>query len=113
MRAVLVVVLGLAFAFVTVAQAQDKGKGDKDKDVTLTGTITCAKCDLKKEDSCMTVIVVKDKDGGKDVVYYLDKKSHAGNHKEICRTPKEGTVKGKVSEKDGKKVITASKVEFK
>src|SRR4029077_4866661 len=61
MRAALMVVLGFAFVLVTAARAQEEKKG---KEVTLKGTITCAKCDLAKEDSCMTVIVVKEK--GKD-----------------------------------------------
>src|SRR5436853_142860 len=110
MRTALLAVLGLALAFVTVAQAQDK---EKKKEVTLKGTITCAKCDLGKEDKCTTVIVVKDKEKGEDVIYYLDKKSGQANHKEICRKAKEGTVKGTVTEKDGKKTITARVVEFK
>src|SRR5262249_41367354 len=76
-------VLGLALALVVGVQAQD------DKEVTLKGTITCAKCDLKKESSCMTVIKVKE--GDKDVVYYFDKDSHKKNHKQICQEAKEGS----------------------
>jgi RecG-like helicase len=106
MRTALLLVLGLALALVTGVRAAD----EKGKEVTLKGTITCAKCDLKKENSCMTVIVVKK--NGEDVVYYLDRKAHKANHKQICQTPKEGTVKGTVSEKDGKKIITAKKVTF-
>lgn len=109
MRAALIVILGFAFVLVTTAQAQEKKK--KGKEVTLEGTITCAKCDLGKEDSCMTVIVVKEK--GKDVVYYFDKKTHKAQHGQICKTPKKGTVTGVVSDMDDKKIITASKVEFK
>jgi len=91
------------FAFVSGVNAADEK--------TLTGKITCAKCDLKKEKSCMTVIVVKD--GDKDTVYYFDTDSSKKHHKEICTEAKEGTVKGEVSEKDGKKVIKVSKVDFK
>jgi hypothetical protein len=78
---------------------------------TLKGTITCAKCDLKQQKTCATVITVKE--GGKDVVYFLDAKSGKANHKAICMEGKPGTVTGEVSEKDGKKLITASKVEIK
>ncbi|HEY1379732.1 MAG TPA: DUF6370 family protein [Gemmataceae bacterium] len=99
------VALALA-ALVATAQARPD-KNEK----TLTGTITCAKCDLGVEKKCATVIKVNE--GGKDVVYYFDQKGDKDNHKKICQTPKEGTVTGTVSEKDGKKIVTVSKVEFK
>jgi hypothetical protein len=83
--------------------------GEK-KEVTLKGTITCAKCDLNVEKTCMTVIVVKE---GKDKgTYYLDAKSGKANHKTICQEPMAGSVTGVVSTKDDKKTITASKVTF-
>jgi hypothetical protein len=82
-----------------------------DKEVTLKGTITCAKCDLKLDKkTCHTVIKVTEE--GKDVVYYLDDESGKKNHKKICQEAKKGSVTGTVSEKDGKKIVTASKVEF-
>lgn len=77
--------------------------GEKGKEVTLKGTITCAKCDLGTEAKCTTVIKVG------DVVYYLDEKSGKANHKEICQGSKPGSVTGVVSEKGGKKVVTAKK----
>ena len=89
---------------VTAAQARPDEK-------TLTGTITCAKCDLGKESKCATVIVVKD--GDKEQVYYFDKDGNTKNHGKICKAPKEGTVTGTVSEKDGKKIVTVSKVAWK
>jgi hypothetical protein len=97
--------LGLAVALVLVVglQADDKEK-------TLKGTITCAKCDLKKEAKCATVIVAKE--DGKDVVYYFDDASGKKNHKTICQEAKKGSVTGTVSEKDGKKTVTVSKVTF-
>jgi hypothetical protein len=109
MKAAWSMLLGLAVVLALVAglQADDKDKG---KEVTLKGTITCAKCDLKEADKCHTVIkVTKD---GKDTVYYLDDKSSKKNHKTICQEAKKGSVTGTVSEKDGKKIITATKVEF-
>ena len=82
----------------------------QNKATTLTGTITCAKCDLKIAKDCATVIVVNE--NGKDTTYYLDSKSSKAKHDEVCQTPKQGSVTGIVSEKDGKKIITATKVEF-
>jgi hypothetical protein len=98
----------LAFAVAAlVATAQAR----PDKEKTLTGTITCAKCDLGKESKCATVVVVKE--DGKDVVYYFDAKGDKANHGTICKSPKEGSVTGTVAEKDGKKWVTVSKVDWK
>jgi hypothetical protein len=105
MRAAWSMLLGLAVVLALVAKASAE-----DKEVTLKGTITCAKCDLKLEKKCHTVIKVKE--GDKDVVYYLDDKSAKEHHKKICTEAKEGSVTGKVSKKGDKMIITATKVEF-
>ncbi len=102
LSAVICLALVAALSFPAIAQT---------KDVKLSGKITCAMCDLKTEKECATVIVTKQ--GGKDVTYYLDEKSGKANHDAVCKGGKEGTVTGAVSEKGGKKIITASKVEFK
>ena len=83
----------------------------QDKEVTLKGKITCAKCDLKVEKGCATVIVVKDKD--KDVIYYFDKAGHKKHHTEFCQTSKEGSVTGKTSKEKDKNIVTVSKLETK
>ena len=102
------VALALAVV-VTTADARPDKKGGDEK--TLTGTITCGKCDLGVDKKCATVIKVNE--DGKDVVYYFDAKGDKAHHGKICKTPKEGTVTGTVSEKDGKKWVTVSKVEWK
>ena len=81
------------------------------KETMVSGKVTCAKCDLKIEKECATVVVAKE--GGKDVIYYLDEKTGKANHGTICQGAKEGTVTGIVSEKSGKKYIAATKVSFK
>jgi hypothetical protein len=103
-KTLLALALVLTVGFVALAEEKKEEKG---KAVTLKGTITCAKCDLKETKACATVI--KTKDG----VFFFDAKSGKKNHKAICTEPKEGSVTGVVSEKDGKKTITVSKVEFK
>jgi hypothetical protein len=105
MLAGLVVVLAL----VAGLQAQEK------KEVTLKGTLVCGKCTLKETDKCTNVLQVKGKDG-KTVNYYIkDEGNKASYHKPICPAGKkqEATVTGTVSEKDGKKWVTASKVDTK
>jgi hypothetical protein len=105
-------VLGIAAVCVLALglHADDGKKEDKAKEEKLTGDITCAKCDLKKADKCTTVIkVTKD---GKDTIYYFDEKSGKEHHKEICQKAKKGSVTGTVSDKDGKKWVQVTKVEF-
>jgi hypothetical protein len=87
-----------------------------EKEVKLTGAIVCGKCALKETDKCSNVLIVKD--GDKEVKYYLqDKGVDESFHKDkVCTTGKKGsqaTVTGKVEVKDGKNLLTASKVEFK
>jgi hypothetical protein len=96
--------VALLFAFTVSARAEEGKK------VTLKGTITCAKCDLKIEKACTTVIKVKEKD--KDVVYYFDPASGKKHHKAICTEPKKGTVTGTVEKKGDKMVITVSELKF-
>jgi Family of unknown function (DUF6370) len=88
-------------AFTAGARADDK------KEETLKGEVCCAKCKLGIADECATVVKVGDK------VYYFDAAAEKKYHKQICTAAKEGTVTGKVEEKDGKKIVTVSKVEFK
>jgi hypothetical protein len=97
--AVILVVLGL----VATASADE---------VTLKGTIVCAKCTLKKPDAkeCQNVLLSPGADG-KDVEYYMARSKAADAVGEVCTEKKDVTVTGTVAEKDGRKWITASKVE--
>jgi hypothetical protein len=104
MKTALSMLLGSVVVLALAVSLQAQG----DKVVTLKGTITCAKCDLKEASKCHTVIKVE-KDG-KDVVYYFDDAAGKKNHSKICTSPLKGSVKGTVSEKDGKMVITVSDV---
>ncbi|WP_435007084.1 DUF6370 family protein [Tundrisphaera lichenicola] len=79
---------------------------------TITGEGKCAKCALKESDKCQNVIEVEE--GGKTVKYYLAKNKVSNDyHKSsgICTGEVKTTVTGDVEEKDGKQVITATKVE--
>src|SRR5262245_30127906 len=82
----------------------------KDEAKTLKGTICCAKCELKKEKACYTVIKVKE--GDKEVIYYFDEDAHKKNHKAICTEAKEGTVTGTIGKKDGKMWVTVKELKF-
>lgn len=81
------------------------------EEVTLKGKGVCAKCELKETDKCQNAIVVEK--GGKKTTYYLvaNDKSKAF-HKNVCQGPAEHiTATGEISDKDGKKWLTVSKIE--
>jgi Family of unknown function (DUF6370) len=81
-------------------------------EVTLDGKVCCAKCELGKEKACATVVVVKD--GDKEVMYYFDSDSNKKfPHKDYCTGSTDAKVVGKVTEKDGKKWVTVSKIDAK
>jgi phosphosulfolactate phosphohydrolase-like enzyme len=99
--------LGLALALVAgllaVATAGDE--------TTLTGKIMCAKCTLKKADAtkCQDVLVVEA--GGQSTEYYVEKNAVAEKFGHVCQGTKAAVVTGTVTEKDGKKWISPSKME--
>ena len=97
--------LALALATPTFAAEEAKGK------VTITGEGKCAKCALKETDSCQNVIEAKEK--GKTVKYYLAKNPVSKEfHSNICKESKIVTATGTVKEVDGKKELTADKIEL-
>ena len=82
----------------------------QDKEVTLKGEGKCAKCALKKADQCQNVIEVKE--GDKTVAYWMEANDVAkAFHKNVCSATVKMTAVGKVSEKDGKKILVASKLD--
>lgn len=106
LAASVVAVLALA----TGLHAEEKKAKGEEK--TLKGTITCAKCDLKLEGATKCATVIKVSEDGKDVVYYFAPDSHKKYHDDICQTPKKGTVKGTVREKDGKMWVKVDSVDY-
>jgi Family of unknown function (DUF6370) len=83
---------------------------------TYKGDAVCAKCALKETASCQNVVMVEE--DGKTINYYIkhdavSKKAHGSLG--ICTAKKDAPIKvavtGTVEEKDGKKTITATKIE--
>jgi len=91
-----VIVAGLSFA--------------SDPVVTLSGKVVCAKCTLKKTAACQDLLVVTGDQAGE---YYLvpNEVSDAFGH--VCMGERAVSATGTVSEKDGKKWLTATKIEPK
>ena len=78
---------------------------------TLKGEMVCAKCYLNKPDAkeCQDVLLVKNA-GGQTVEYYVTKNKVSQESGEACTQAIPATIVGSVSEKDGRKWITASKI---
>jgi hypothetical protein len=85
---------------------------EEKKEITLKGEVMCASCELKEGAKCQTVVRVKEDD--KEVTYYFkDKGAKESYHEPVCGGGrKDATVTGVVSEKDGKKWVTPSKVVY-
>lgn len=80
------------------------------KEVTITGDGVCAKCALKETATCQNAIKVEE--GGKTVTYYLAANKVAKDyHENVCQATVKTKATGTVEEKDGKKVLTATKIE--
>ncbi len=97
---------GLAFAGAAMtALAEDS------KETTITGNMVCGKCKLNETASCQNVIQVE-KDG-KTVNYYLAKNDVSdAKHEDVCHGDgKKMTATGTVTEKDGKEIMTVTKLE--
>ena len=77
---------------------------------TLEGEATCAKCQLKLAEKCQFAITVE-KDGKKETILAEQNDVAKKFHENICKDTVKVKAEGTVAEKDGKKVITLSKVE--
>ena len=104
-RLLVAIALIAALGFATAAIAAD---------VTLSGNVACAKCTLKKADAkeCQDVLVVAGEKGA-TTDYYIVKNAVSEKFGHVCTGSKAATVTGTVSEKDGKKWITLSKMDVK
>ncbi|HEX4263636.1 MAG TPA: DUF6370 family protein [Verrucomicrobiae bacterium] len=81
-----------------------------DKEVTITGEGTCAKCALHETSKCQNVIQTEE--NGKKVTYYLtDNSTSKDFHENVCKKPEKVTATGVVTEENGKKILTVSKIE--
>ncbi|HEX4823782.1 MAG TPA: DUF6370 family protein [Candidatus Polarisedimenticolaceae bacterium] len=80
------------------------------KDVTVTGKLVCAKCALKVEGQkeCQNVIVATV--DGKETQYYVAKNKVAEEFGHVCKGEKNVVATGKVTQKDGKNWLDATKI---
>jgi len=83
----------------------------EDKATTITGNMVCGKCTLHETDKCQNVVQVTA--DGKTVNYYLKQNEVSkAEHAAVCHGDTEKvTVTGTVKEKDGKKIMTPTKID--
>ena len=91
--------------------ARQPARCRRNKEVTITGNMVCGKCTLHETASCQNVVQVTKDD--KTVNYYLVHNDVSkGAHDPICGGDSEKvTVTGTVEEKDGKEMMTPSKID--
>lgn len=102
-----IVTLGL---LVVASRASASARRDSADDVTLKGEMVCARCYLNKPDAkeCQDVLLVKDTHATTE--YYVTKNKVSQDSGEACTQAIPATIVGRVSERDGRKWITASKI---
>ena len=95
---------------IIAAPASAFARGASADETTLKGEMVCAKCYLNKPDAkeCQDVLLVKDK--GATTEYYVTKNKVSQDSGEACTQAIPATIVGTVSEKDGRKWITATKI---
>lgn len=98
-------------AGLALAGATTLARADDIKETTITGNMVCGKCKLHETKSCQNVIQVET--DGKTVNYYLAKNDVSdAQHEDICHgDTKKMTATGTVTEKDGKEILTVTKLE--
>lgn len=78
---------------------------------TITGEGQCAKCALGETPKCQNAIKVDE--GGKTVTYYLEHNAVSKKfHSNICKSTEKVKATGDVEEKDGKMVMTPTKIDL-
>ena len=84
---------------------------DKEKEQEIKGEGCCLKCEMKKSDTCLNAISVKEKDG-KTTLYVLEHNDVSkAFHKNLCSSTAKVVAKGVVKKQGDKNILVASKIE--
>src|ERR1017187_3283052 len=103
LKLLIALLAGLTIAGATTALAADE--------VSITGNMVCGKCTLHETEACQNVVQVTE--DGKTVNYYLKQNDVSkAAHDPVCGGSSEKvTVTGTVTEKDGKEMMTPTKID--
>jgi hypothetical protein len=88
--------------------------GEETETITLEGKVVCALCKLKEKGviECQNVLQVEPDEEDADPTFYYIAKNDVGDELgTVCKGVKHAKITGTVAEKEGKKWITASKIE--
>jgi len=104
-------ILALAAGLMLASSASRLLADDAGKAITITGNMVCGKCTLHITDKCQNVVQVTQ--DGKSVNYCLIQNDTSKDaHEAVCHGDTEKvTVTGTVEEKDGKEILTPTKIE--
>ena len=97
--------------FAADADKKDEKGGKEGRERTITGEGKCAKCSLKETEKCQNVIEIESKKGGKQKIYLVENDVAKEFHKNICKENKKVTATGTIKNVDGKREMTATKIE--
>ncbi len=81
------------------------------EDVKITGVAACAKCVLSLTSTCQNAITVTGKDGKKEVIFAEHNGVAKDFHDVVCQNSAKVKAEGTITEKNGQKVITLTKIE--
>jgi len=101
----------LATIAITAAALFTLQAADEAKEITKEGTMSCAKCNLSIADSCADVLAVKE--GEEEVLYWLQEDGSGKTSSHKCSGTVDAVVKGKLEEKEDKKILAISSIETK
>src|SRR2546423_7602949 len=93
------------------AEPKEGKEGKEGRERTITGEGKCGKCSMKETEKCQNVIEVEGKKGGKVNYYLVDNDVSKEFHKNICKENKKVKATGTVKTVDGKREMTATKIE--
>ena len=82
------------------------------EDTKIAGDAMCAKCELKQTEKCQMAIKMKTSDGKDETILVENNQVSKDFHDNICKETKAVKAEGTITEKDGKKMITLTKIEL-
>jgi hypothetical protein len=104
-------IISLVILLVAVGLAYGQRLENAGEKKELEGMGLCVKCSLKESDTCQTALQVEE-DGRKVTYYFAPNNVSKLFHEAICKAPHKIKVLGRTRDVNGKKELTAARVEL-